>query len=94
MTFKQIKSNLNLQVREMTSSGGTRQFEDVAHSQSYALYRPQPPISLIDHIMKYMENKTSPNLALDIGCGSGRDRAKISGFETRPKFKTSIKGLM
>ena len=82
VTFKQIKSNLNLnlQVREMTSSGGTRQFEDVAHSQSYALYRPQPPISLIDHIMKYMENKTSPNLALDIGCGSGRDRAKIFGI--------------
>ena len=82
VTFKQIKSNLNLnlQVRKMTSSGGTRQFEDVAHSQSYALYRPQPPISLIDHIMKYMENKTSSNLALDIGCGSGRDRAKIFGI--------------
>ena len=81
VTFKQIKSKLNLkQVRKMTSSGGTRQFEDVAHSQSYALYRPQPPISLIDHIKKYMENKTSSNLALDIGCGSGRDRAKIFGI--------------
>jgi len=67
-----ISNSMQLQIREMSSSQETRQFEGVAHSQNYALYRPQPPKSLIDHIMKYMENKTSTKLALDIGCGSGQ----------------------
>ena len=61
-------------LHKMSFSGDTRQFEDAQHSEIYSLYRPQPPPSIVKHILTFMgETKTrSPMVALDVGCGSGR----------------------
>ena len=50
----------------------TRQFEDQNHTKLYAIYRPQPPSTIIDHIQQFRGSGDPGKLAIDIGCGSGQ----------------------
>ena len=53
-----------------------RCFEGVQHTKNYAIFRPSPPNSLIEHILSKMKNR---DLAVDIGCGSGQN-TKLLGI--------------
>ena len=52
-------------------------FEGNEHSKIYALYRPTPPISLIEEILEKVPNK---GLALDVGCGTGQNTRILSPY--------------
>lgn len=51
-----------------------RYFEDAQHAELYRKYRPKIPTTLVDRILKFLEQKRpSPHpLAVDVGCGSGQ----------------------
>ncbi|CAN8012671.1 unnamed protein product [Ixodes pacificus] len=46
-------------------------FKTTAHAAIYAKFRPVAPSALIDRIVKFVTEKASPQLAVDIGCGPG-----------------------
>jgi len=83
-----LPSVCTVRVRSMASS--TRQFENAGHSSIYAKFRPVPPQSLIDHILKFHHQSLPPpqhtppplNLAVDVGCGSGQFTQLLTGHCT------------
>ncbi|XP_037045122.1 putative methyltransferase DDB_G0268948 [Bradysia coprophila] len=56
----------------------SRLFEAAVIAASYAKFRPQPPATVIAHVIKYVkeglltEHPIDLSLAVDIGCGSGQ----------------------
>ncbi|CAN7946866.1 unnamed protein product [Ixodes hexagonus] len=46
-------------------------FKTTAHAAIYAKFRPVVPSALTDKIVKFVKEKASPQLAVDIGCGPG-----------------------
>ena len=70
---------MHQQQQQCMISSDTRQFEGDGHSRIYARYRPQPPPTIIQHALNFLNNNTTRNslggrhsIALDVGCGSGQ----------------------
>ena len=47
------------------------------HSKIYALYRPTPPISLIEEILEKVPQK---GYAVDVGCGTGQNTRILAPY--------------
>ena len=59
-----------------------RYFENEQQTKAYAKFRPNPPDSLIGHVI----SKTKKNkFALDIGCGSGQMTKQLAPFFEKAK---------
>ena len=63
----------NIVITKMTD----KLFEGDEHSKIYALYRPTPPISLIEEILEKVPQK---GLALDVGCGTGQNTRILAPY--------------
>jgi SAM-dependent methyltransferase len=63
-----------------------RLFEEVAQSSAYALFRPRPPLELIEYVTQFIREKavlsTTGRLAraIDVGSGSGQATSLLSPY--------------
>ena len=62
-------------------SGSGRQFEGCSHTALYARYRPRPPPSLVRSILRLLDGGPATSLALDVGCGSGKQKQISLSFK-------------
>ena len=70
--WRVVRSGMELSSMQLSSN--TRQFEEPAHSEIYARFRPVAPSSIVEHILTFRGEEArrgEGSLALDVGCGSG-----------------------
>ena len=62
-----------------------RLFEDIAHANLYAKYRPSPPKKVYDVVLDFLQKEIPSqewNTAVDVGCGSGQNTNGLASYFT------------